>query len=185
MGRYLVIGMATRIVAVKKEVIGCFYSGGFSNREILFDTLNKRFNEHGIYDFEEDEEEIRLVLKPDIAQKEWISFLKSFYKLRFGNENSEGIIKELSKQDNLQSWLDIASRKKYKCYQTDRLYTFPISDEKRYNRSHLVIDYIILSMTGKIIMECYADLFEFFTRLIRERLPESCLADGLIIDITD
>ena len=33
MGRYLVIGMATRIVAVKKEVIGCFYSGGFSNRE--------------------------------------------------------------------------------------------------------------------------------------------------------
>ena len=70
-------------------------------------------------------------------------------------------------------------------YQTDRLYTFPISDEKRYNRSHLVIDYIILSMTGKIIMECYADLFEFFTRLIRERLPESCLADGLIIDITD
>ena len=103
MGRYLVIGMATRIVAVKKEVIGCFYSGGFSNREILFDTLNKRFNEHGIYDFEEDEEEIRLVLKPDIAQKEWISFLKSFYKLRFGNENSEGIIKELSKQDNLQS----------------------------------------------------------------------------------
>ena len=185
MGRFLVIGMATRIVAVKKEVIGCFFSGGFRNREVLLDTLNKRFNAHGIYDIEEDDEEIRLVLKPDVAQKEWISFLRSFYKLRYGNEDFEGVIDDLSKQNSLQSWLEIASRKEYESYQADRLYSFPISDEKQDNRAHLVIDYVILSLTGKIIMECYAQLFEFFTRLIRERLPEFRLADGLIIDITD
>ena len=147
--------------------------------------MNKRFNTHGIYDIEEDDEEIRLVLKPDVAQKEWISFLRSFYKLRYGNEDFEGVIDDLSKQNSLQSWLDIASRKEYESYQADRLYSFPISDEKQDNRSHLVIDYVILSLTGKIIMECYAKLFEFFTRLIRERLPEFRLADGLIIDITD
>jgi hypothetical protein len=42
----------------------------------------------------------------------------------------------------------------------------------------------MLSMDGKIIMEEYYGLFGFFTRLIRERLSNYKLSNGLLVAIT-
>ena len=43
---------------------------------------------------------------------------------------------------------------------------------------------IILSLDGKILMECYEGLFEFFTRMIRERLSKYRLSDALSVSIS-
>ena len=43
---------------------------------------------------------------------------------------------------------------------------------------------VVLSLDGKIWMECYAKLFDFFARLIREKLSQYRLSNSLYIDIT-
>lgn len=47
------------------------------------------------------------------------------------------------------------------------------------------MDLIILSLDGKIAMECYNDLFTFFTRLIRERFASYRLADSMFVFLTE
>ncbi len=47
-----------------------------------------------------------------------------------------------------------------------------------------MVDHILLSLAGKIMMECYDDMFAFFTRLIRERMASYKLADSLLVYIT-
>lgn len=42
---------------------------------------------------------------------------------------------------------------------------------------------IALSLDGKIIMECYNDVLEFFTKLIREKLGKYRLADAMVVEI--
>jgi len=48
----------------------------------------------------------------------------------------------------------------------------------------VMVDHILLSLAGKIMMECYDDMFAFFTRLIRERMASYKLADSLLVYIT-
>ena len=183
MGQFLVIGMATYIVANKKKVVNAYC--GFSSVEVFKDTLTKRFNAHGIYDVDEDDSEIRLTLKDSIAKAEWLPFLQAFYKLRYGDEDKEHIVSNLSEHGNLESWLDIANKKSYESYQADELYHLPIIGEQRDDYTVVYARYVILSLTGKIWMECYGKLFAFFSQLIRERLSEFSLSDGLLVDITD
>ena len=46
------------------------------------------------------------------------------------------------------------------------------------------VEQILLSADGKIIMECWGNLFRFFTRLIKERLSKYKLADSLLVAIS-
>jgi len=158
---------------------------GFSSFEAFKEALLKRFNVNGIYSIEEDDEEIRLTLKPDVAEAEWLPFLRAFYKLRFGDEEQEGIASRLSEYDNLEAWINLAKGKPFESYQAATLYNFPIYGELKYDRTSVSVDYIILSLTGKIWMECYGKLFDFFSRLIQDRLSTFRLADGLIVDISE
>ena len=43
---------------------------------------------------------------------------------------------------------------------------------------------VILSLDGKIIMECYGELFEFFTTLIKDKLAKYKLADSIVVAIS-
>jgi hypothetical protein len=48
----------------------------------------------------------------------------------------------------------------------------------------LNVEQIILSLDGKIIMECYDEIFHFFARLIKERLSKYRLANALLVYIS-
>ncbi|MCR5191223.1 MAG: hypothetical protein K6C07_07455 [Bacteroidales bacterium] len=182
MSAYLVIGLATRIVARKRD---------FKERFILASEckgeLDRRFNRSEIYSVHEDKDFIVLDLKPDVAKIEMTPFLKAFYDLRFENKKPEtnDILKEVSECDSLEKWAGIAKEHKYENLQSDTLHYSVSIEGDPWKVSHVKIDNIILSLSGPIIMECFNNVCEFFTRLIRERLSDFRLTQGLFVYITD
>lgn len=47
------------------------------------------------------------------------------------------------------------------------------------------VDTVCLSIDGKIIMECYNDVMNFFTRLVREKLSDFQLRDAFKVFLTE
>jgi hypothetical protein len=181
MGQYLMIGLATRIVADKNRV-----RYGSDAMQNLMTELNNRFNTKDIYMITEDEECVYFDLKPEVAEEEMVDFLTAYYKLRFGEGALEPkwIIEDVSKLKKLSEWIDLAQKKEYENFQEGCLY-YTVDNEKKQLCTSVMIEYIVLNMTGKIIMECFNDLFLFFTRLIREKLPTYRLAHSLFVSIGD
>ena len=182
MGRYLVIGAATWIEARKEEA-----KKNFSSMEKFKEALTKRFNAHGIYAMEEDEDTIRLTLRDDVAREEWLPFLQAFYALRYGPANSywPEIEEELSKHDNLKEWCDVARNNNAYYYHYDSVRWYPIDGEKEWNATTVSVSFVGFSLDGKIGMEFYYAVFAFFTRLLRDRLSQFRLADSLLVHITE
>jgi len=181
MGRFLVIGIATRMVADKNEC-----EKAFKGVEGLKAAMENQFNSSGIYQMSETESKIILELKPEVAEREWIDFIGAFYDIRYSDYvERDMVFEELSQKDNLKDWLEIAEGKEFEGYQATHFYYCPMDSPSAFYDAYVSMDVVILSLDGKIMMECYDSLFDFFTRLIREKLSNYRLADSLIIDITE
>ena len=59
-----------------------------------------------------------------------------------------------------------------------------VSREEKY-MTYVSMDMVVLSCDGKIIMECFYELFTFFTRLVREKMADYRMANSLFVYITD
>lgn len=181
MGCFLAIGIATRMVADKER-----YARAFKGVEGLKAAMEQQFNSSGIYQMIETESKVVLELKPEVAEKEWIDFIRAFYDIRYTDyEERDMILEELSQKDNLRDWYEIAACKKYEGYQAIDFYFYPLEGSSSFYHPYVFMDMVILSLDGKIMMECYWSLFEFFTRIIREKLSNYRLADSLFMDITE
>lgn len=181
MGQFLVIGIATSIVAnVKQQRLKL-------TTEDLRKSLEKKYNKSGIYDVEEtDDGYVTLDLKSEVAESEWEALIGDFYKLRFPNESRELVdFDELRSRHSLEEWIELADQRKFECYQTADIYYCGYEDEingwPQYIRASLGM--IALSLDGKIVMECYGSVLDFFTRLIREKLSKYRLSESLFVDI--
>ena len=181
MGQYIVIGIATSISADKARV-----AKEFKDTDSFKALFEKEFNHSGIYQLEETDERIRLRLKPEIAEREWIDFIGSFFKIRYTEDYRQAsALNDLSQAANLQAWMDLANKHKYQCYQSIHLYYYPMENPNYYHGFSVEMDIVGLSFDGKIIMECYNDLFAFLTRTIRERLSDYRIANGLFVYLTE
>ena len=181
MGQYLAIGIATRISADKARAAAEFKD--INNFRALFE---KEFNHNGIYQIEETEERIHFRLKTEIAEKEWKDFISTFYKIRYTKDDGQTeILNNLSQATNLQAWLDLAEKDKRQCYQAVHLNYDPMENPYYYHNFPVSMDLVVLSLDGKLIIECYNDLFAFLTRMLRERLADYRLADSLFVYITE
>ena len=180
MGQFLVIGIATRIIAnVNRQRTKLTI-------EDLRKSLEKKFNQSGIYDVGETKDGyVTLNLKPEVAEPEWEPLIKDFYKLRFLNELQEFVdFEELKSGKGLQEWLELADKRKYECYQSVGIYygyEDKIDGWPRDISASMCM--VTLSLDGKIVMECYGSVLGFFTRLIREKLSKYRLSESLFVDI--
>lgn len=180
MGQYLVIGIATRIAADKKEAAWKFKS--IEEFKTLFE---KQFNKNGIFQMKEDESDIWFELRPEIAEREWVEFIRDFYRLRYPRPGEKDEACEvLSQENSLEKWISLAEEKPFECYQLTRFHHYLV-DRERHCYLPLLMDMIILSLDGKIVMECFNELFEFFNSLIREKLEKYQLNDSLFVYLTD
>ena len=182
MGCYLVIGIATEIVADKVEAERQFK--GIENFKAAFE---KKFNPNGIYQMKETESRIVLELKPEIIEKEWVEFIQAFYDIRYAADksNHQCAMEAISKENSVEAWYKLAEKKCFESYQELPLYYYPMESPSFWGHFHVGMDFIILSLDGKIIMECYDSLFEFFTRIIREKLANYLLSDSLFVYISE
>lgn len=182
MGCFLVIGIATEIVANKAEAEKQFK--GIENFKAAFE---KKFNANGIYQMKETESRIVLELIPEIVEKEWVEFIQAFYGIRYAPDESDHqfALEAISKENNVEAWYKLAEEKCLESYQELPLYYYPMESPSFWGHFHVGMDFIILSLDGKIIMECYDSLFEFFTRIIREKLANYLLSDSLFVYISE
>jgi hypothetical protein len=180
MSAYLVIGLATRIMAQKR-----FFRSRFDNKSELKDEMERLFNATDIYSIYEDEDVIVFNLKPDVAKKEMKPFLKAFYDLYLGNneDDTADTLKEVSKYNSLKRWMEIANGCKYRHFKHSKLY-FSLGSKNQWQCSFVTIDGIMFDFSYPMIVEDDNGLFAFFTRLLRERLAGFRLAQGLFVDIT-
>ena len=186
MGQYLAIGIASAIGVDKQKA-----EKEFKGLENFKNAFEKEFNQRGIYQLNETETFIQFDLKPEIAQKEWEEFIRSFYELRYKsddvyiNEYNEAL-EEIGNEHDLKGWLNLAKEKCFGCYQMTELYFYPMDNPYSFKGcTYVGMDMVILSLDGKIFMECYGSLFDFLTRIIREKLSRFSLADSLFLYITD
>lgn len=179
MGQYLSIGIATSISVNKEDAM---QEGLVSITEVK-NVLSEQYNNRNIYDWEEDEKYVRLKLRPDVAEQEWIDFLSDFYQERYRNGRVAHVnMEELKKLNTLDGWLKLANENKYPHYQSDSPFYYYTELPGRYGRGiRTNVSMIDLSLDGKILIECYEGLFHFIERLLRKRFSKYRLSDSLIV----
>ena len=183
MGRFLTIGIATEFSVSKTRA----RRESSATDEEIRETLQSCHNQSGIYDLNEDDYRVWLSLNPDIAQKELVDFLQAFYELRYNDHQRQRMVymPKIKERNTLREWLELAAEKPYQGFQLDEYadcYTpFPKGWKEVLSTD---VEQIILSIDGKILMECYYDVFSFFTKILRERLSAFQLADSLMVSIS-
>ena len=184
MGQYLTIGIVTELRISKERA----RQQASATPEEVKDALQKSFNKSGIYSLEEDEDAVWLALKPEIAESEWVEFLQDFYELRYPDpQRREGMVdmEQIKSRKSLQEWMDYAAEKANQAYQLDT-YVYCSTPFPRgwTNSLETSTEQIILSLDGKILMECFKDLFDFFGSLIKEKLSRYRLSESLLVSIS-
>ena len=187
MGQYLTIGLVTGIAISK----GRAKAEAKATPEEVRDVLQKTYNQNDIYLLGEDEDAVWLTLRPEVAEAEMPDFLTDFYHLHYSNESrSQEYVKKaldmVRSKSTLTEWLDLAKNGHLYYFKEDSYVwvTTPFSRGVWDYRLTTRATQIMLSMDGKILMECYGGLFDVFTRLFRERLSKYRLAGGLLVAIS-
>lgn len=182
MGKYLGIGIVTEVLVSKDEAVKALYT-----EDAALQFLNERYNPTGVYDFTFNERygNYYFTLKRDIMRCEWIPALKTFYSIRYpGWKDETNVISELERLNDPEQWLGenmIYGHQNY--YHKMFYYDFTRHDFGR--RIMANVDTISLSIDGKIIMECYDDVMDFFTRLVREKMSAFQLRDAFKVYLTE
>lgn len=180
MGQYLVIGIVTKISASVK------YQRFRMKTEDLRSSLEKQFNKSGIYDVSEEGDYVVLKLKPEVAEPDWEMMIRDFYEICYQDDKHRCLDFEKAKGlSTLEEWLELADRKEHQGYQTVDQYCYGYRDEiNGWNQYIETSQWLVgLSLDGKIVMECYDGILDFFTRLIREKLSKYRLSESLSVQI--
>ena len=183
MGQYLMIGIATRILISKERA----KRQTSATPEEIEKALQEQYNQSGIYVVEHYKDAVCLELDPAIAEQEWTDFLEDFYKLRYSKDRLAQLVdmEDIRERKTLKEWIDFAEEKPYQAYQMDRYGWFTTRFPRGWTNSlETRMDMITLSMDGKILMECYSELFDFFNLLIREKLSKYRLSNSIMVYIS-
>ncbi len=183
MGRYLVIGIATRIAFNKKEAETALESVEKAKNHVM-----EKYAPLGVYDMTEEEDYVTFKLKDNLLEAELKDFLRDFYsdRLSFGSKSKEGesILAALGKTQTADDILSLANEKSWEHFQFDPNWDYNYVEGKWDEYMKLYIEGIDLSVDGKIMMECTNGLFEYFAFLLREKYKNHSLSKTLHVTIS-
>lgn len=181
MGQFLGIGINTKIKVSRTELRRCPSGEDCARAIVEKDLANSE-----LYNLTMTDDLLIYSLKKEIVEKEWCAFINDFYTIRYKETGEqmedEEALEAISACTTLEDWLSIANQKRYSCFQID--------DHQQYIEigafypCRVGIENIILSIDGKILMECYGTLFRFLTICIKKRLEQYKLADALDVYIS-
>lgn len=127
-------------------------------------------------------------LKEDVAKEEFIPFIKEFYKDRYekiGHDcDQDEALKAVLECHDLSQWIDLARKNSFESYQLSN-HGAPVSVGGRDTWIRPSEQTIVLSLTGKVWMECYLPLFLYLLDTIKLRYSQFKLKDALSIFITE
>lgn len=181
MGCYLAIGLKIKTAIGKKEISKHLDKMPL---EDIFKEIEKEYHLEDIYVRQETEDYYVYTLDEKLLDKEFIPFLEKFYQLRYqdgDNYDAPNVLEELNSIPDTPSRLALLNKKSFQTYQMGS-----DNDYHRVNGSWIYEvpiynTYAILSLDGKIIMECYNEVFNFLRRCIIAQLSEFKLSKALSI----
>lgn len=179
MGQFLSIGLRLN-ASVKKSDVERLQKLALPVEETLA-RMEQKHNLSEIFDRNEKNGYYLYTLKSELLDRELLPFLEKFYALRYA-DNSHDYSKALDflkNQPDTASRLAVLDHREFQCFQAGDSadYFSPTqysTDEFRINGYN-----ILLSVDGKIIMEYYESVFDFFRRCIAAQLSEFELSKAL------
>lgn len=181
MGQFLAIGMRLRTYIRKEEVNPLFKK---LPEEKVFQLIESNYHLAGIYERKEEDDYYVYHLKKELLDKELVPFIEKFYSLRYEGDHkmdSPAVLSTLKELPDTSSRLAILHDRRFQTYQEGEDVDYFYPKEVWTDGIKCVSDNAILSLDGKIIMECYGDLFEFFRRCIVAQLSDFRLCESLTV----
>ncbi len=183
MGTYLTTGIVQDIIIEKRQI---------RYKDITIDIINARLKEEinlDHYDYTEDSDGYYWKIKPKMLEGNLVEFLDTQFQMYEGKKDShmQKALEEIAKAKTGNEILNLAA--------SNELINFQLVDQImehiRVIRSngfdeHVRIYYNVISyfMDGKIIMECYANIFKYFELNIRLQKDKYPIVDCVKIMIT-
>lgn len=180
MGCFLAIGLRLTAAIRKKDID--YRQDGVTLENVL-DRVADVCHLGDIYDMKEENDYFVYSLKKEILDEELMPFLKKFYSLRYPDAiegDSSYALEDLEKLPDTTTRLAVLEKKSYQTYQEgDEFCYYDIKG--LWDGVRLTCHNAILSLDGKIIMECYGRVFNFFRRCIIAQMPEFKLSQALSV----
>lgn len=179
MGQFLAIGLVTKIKVEKAKVQQAQMSVGELQEKI---QQKYGFNAD-LYELIENEEVYEFELKKEILFEQLLPFLKTIYPLLYDESiYYDSILEKLGSMSSSQ-WMEFVRRESEEAFQFDKYGECDCLTEK-FIDIKIYYESLILSMEGKILMETYGQLFQFFKLTMMQTFKEFSLASALRVYIT-
>ena len=180
MGAYMGIGIVAKM-AISKSALEKMES----NIDDIQRDISKEFNvDFDIYTVKENDNSYTFNLKDTIIEEQLKPFLEEIYPDIYSDSNYyESILENL---DGLKAnkIIEFAKEKSEEAFQYDN-YGSGDYIYGSFGRSlEISYDTIMISMEGKISMECYGKHFKFFKKCIVKAYPQYSIAKSLRVYIT-
>lgn len=186
MGRFLMIGLKMEMLVRKADIYKHAKNGFWTEESILEQMENvlhlEKFKrtEHDGY--------LKYSLDKDILDRELMTFLKRFYELRYVGSSkfeSDAALAKLESLTNTEERLKLLTTRSYQSYQVDERDGYFYLDDCAFFEIPFITKEMVLSMDGKIMMECYSGVLDFFRRCIVARLDDMEISHAIDVYISD
>ena len=180
MGQFLCVGIVTKM-GISKDKINKY--------DLTLDEINKGIaSKHtlSLYNMVETENYFEWEIDHSVLLQELPSFLSYFYPYYYINNPAEynEVISDIKKCNTSTEIIEIANKKLYECFQMDDMGRFTIHAGKHNIGLYLQYESIIIALQGKILMECYNNMFNFFSKTIQHLVKDFKLAGAISVYIT-
>lgn len=175
MGTYLATGIVTKIELEKTSK---------SNLSNIEEALRKELNlDH--YVFNESEDSPLWTIKPDLFKGNFVEFMETqfqMYGLR--EKNFRETIEQIKSNPDL---IKLAQQRSLANYQSLGIlsYVKVLNNNGFENYVDVGYEMIAFFMDGKILMECYANIFHYFEKTIRLQEEKYPIASCVKVMITN
>ena len=180
MGLYMAIGVINKITFTKKEIETIKL-----NIEEFKDRLEKEFDlNFNLYDLKEVDEVYTFTLKDSIIDSQLKMLLIDIYPTIY--DDTRDYLHILEKLNNLNSdeIIEFAKDKSEEAFQYDNYGHNDVIYGIFNNRVNISYETIMLSVEGKVSMECYDKHFNFFKKSIVKAYPKYSIINSLRVYIT-
>lgn len=181
MGQFLAIGLQLELAVKKTDVTKCLND---NTLEDVFKQIEEKCNLKNVFDREESDNYYVYHVKKEVLDKELIPFLEKFYSIRYSadyDSDSKEALNALKALDNTADRLNLLHDRCFQTYQDGENFGYCQIGKWPCDKIRFSCNNAILSLDGKIIMECYGSVFDFFRRCIIAQLAEFKLAQALTV----
>ena len=178
MGQYLAVGLRLKASVRKDKQLDSKSVG-----EIL-GKVEDKYNLSEIYERREEETYYEYSIKKEVLDKELVPLIEKFYALRYTKDertDAADVIEALKALPDTSARLELLNERRYQTYQAGDDMDYFYIDAFPPMKIRVCSDNAILSIDGKIAMECYGSLFDFFGRCIAAQLQEFALSRALTV----